>query len=122
MSTYNSGGLVMILLVIYSAVKADFNYHQYCIIGAGPSGKLFRSCRFSCNCLLLPVGLQMGYFLHTAGRDYLIIEKNNVSGSSTQLLIVCIINNLNVFFEGSFFLHYPRHRRLISINKRYTGV
>ena len=26
------------------------------------------------------------------------------------------------FLLGSFFLHYPRHRKLISINKRYTGI
>ncbi|XP_063886508.1 FAD-dependent oxidoreductase domain-containing protein 2-like [Scylla paramamosain] len=57
--------------------------HDYCVIGAGPAG------------------LQMGYFLHTAGRDYLIFERANHS--------------------GSFFSEYPRHRRLISINKRYTG-
>ena len=25
------------------------------------------------------------------------------------------------FFAGSFYLEYPRHRKLISINKRHTG-
>lgn len=58
-------------------------YHDYCIIGAGPSG------------------LQMGYFFHKAARDYVIYEKSNVS--------------------GNFFVQYPRHRTLISINKRHTG-
>lgn len=43
----------------------------------------------------------MGYFLQTAGRDYVIFERANHS--------------------GSFFTEYPRHRRLISINKRHTG-
>lgn len=43
----------------------------------------------------------MGYFLQTAGRDYVIFERTNHS--------------------GSFYSQYPRHRRLISINKRYTG-
>ncbi|XP_077982946.1 FAD-dependent oxidoreductase domain-containing protein 2-like [Glandiceps talaboti] len=57
--------------------------NDYCVIGAGPSG------------------LQMGYFLQKAGRDYIIYEK-----ASTV---------------GSFFIQYPRHRKLISINKIYTG-
>ncbi|XP_059809763.1 FAD-dependent oxidoreductase domain-containing protein 2 isoform X1 [Hypanus sabinus] len=48
-----------------------------------------------------PGGLQIGYFLHQSQRRYLIFERSNIS--------------------GSFFIHYPRHRKLISINKRYTG-
>ncbi|KAH3734777.1 hypothetical protein DPMN_041224, partial [Dreissena polymorpha] len=48
-----------------------------------------------------PAGLQMGYFFSRAGRDYIIFEKSNVS--------------------GNFFVKYPRHRKLISINKRWTG-
>ncbi|KAF2354889.1 FAD/NAD(P)-binding domain [Trinorchestia longiramus] len=48
-----------------------------------------------------PAGLQMGYFLAQSGRDYAIFERANVS--------------------GSFFVRYPRHRTLISINKRHTG-
>ena len=56
---------------------------DYCIIGAGPGG------------------LQMGYFLQRANRDYVIFERAN--------------------FSGAFFVQYPRHRKLISLNKRYTG-
>ena len=56
---------------------------QYCIVGAGPGG------------------LQMGFFLDRAGRDYVILERANSS--------------------GAFFTRYPRHRKLISINKRHTG-
>lgn len=48
-----------------------------------------------------PAGLQLGYFFEKAGRDYLIFERSNNS--------------------GNFFTHYPRHRKLISINKRNTG-
>ncbi|KAG7459495.1 hypothetical protein MATL_G00211320 [Megalops atlanticus] len=48
-----------------------------------------------------PAGLQMGYFLSKSQRDYIILERN--SG------------------PGSFFNIYPRHRKLISINKIYTG-
>ncbi|MBN3314917.1 FXRD2 protein, partial [Atractosteus spatula] len=48
-----------------------------------------------------PAGLQMGYFLERSGRDYIILERNQQ--------------------PGSFFSIYPRHRRLISINKRFTG-
>jgi thioredoxin reductase len=48
-----------------------------------------------------PAGLQMGYFMQAHGADYLILEAQ--SG------------------PGAFFQLYPRHRKLISINKRYTG-
>ena len=37
-------------------------YHDYCVVGAGPAG------------------LQMGYFLERANRDYLIFERSNTSG------------------------------------------
>ncbi len=56
---------------------------QYLVIGAGPAG------------------LQLGYHLQQAGRDYLILE----AGESA----------------GTFFKRYPRHRQLISSNKIYTG-
>src|SRR5688500_9487028 len=48
-----------------------------------------------------PAGLQLGYFLARAGRSYQILE----AGPE----------------PGMFFHTFPRHRQLISINKRYTG-
>jgi len=57
--------------------------YDYIVIGAGPAG------------------LQLGYFLEQAGRNYLILE----AGSSV----------------GTFFKTFPRHRTLISNNKVYTG-
>ncbi|XP_060079934.1 FAD-dependent oxidoreductase domain-containing protein 2-like [Ylistrum balloti] len=48
-----------------------------------------------------PAGLQLGYFFERSRMDYLIYERSNIS--------------------GSFFVKYPRHGRLISINKRNTG-
>ncbi|AJQ96824.1 NAD(P)-binding domain-containing protein [Gynuella sunshinyii] len=48
-----------------------------------------------------PAGLQLGYLMQQSSADYLILE----SGSGV----------------GSFFKQYPRHRQLISINKKYTG-
>jgi thioredoxin reductase len=48
-----------------------------------------------------PAGLQLAYFLEQAGRDYLVLE----AGSA----------------PGTFFTMFPRHRELISSNKRYTG-
>jgi thioredoxin reductase len=57
---------------------------DYLIIGAGPAG------------------LQLGYFLQKAGRDYLILE----AGSQ----------------PGTFFRSFPRHQKLISINKPHTGT
>ena len=57
-------------------------YHDYIIVGAGPAG------------------LQMGYFLGKANRDYLILEGSNST--------------------GSFFATQPRHRTLLSTNKRFN--
>lgn len=56
---------------------------DYLIIGAGPAG------------------LQLGYFLEKANRNYLILEAGDRTGTS--------------------FKTFPRHRKLISINKVYTG-
>ncbi|XP_068575245.1 FAD-dependent oxidoreductase domain-containing protein 2 isoform X2 [Cebidichthys violaceus] len=81
----------LILLILIGCVRCSPDdrhrngprRYDYCVLGAGPSG------------------LQMGYFLSKAKRDYVILERN--SG------------------PGSFFNKYPRHRKLISINKIYTG-
>ena len=48
-----------------------------------------------------PAGLQLGFFFEQQKRDYVILER---AGS-----------------VGSYFRKYPRHRQLISINKRNTG-
>lgn len=47
-----------------------------------------------------PGGLQAAYFLKRAGRDYVVLEKSDIA--------------------GSFFTRFPRHRKLISINKRHN--
>jgi len=49
-----------------------------------------------------PGGIQMGYYFEKAGRDYLILER------SDQV--------------GSFLAKYPRHRKMISINKKHIGT
>src|SRR6185369_4063812 len=48
-----------------------------------------------------PAGLQLAYYLERAGRDYLVLEAGDGA--------------------GTFFKKFPRHRKLISINKVYTG-
>ena len=48
-----------------------------------------------------PAGLQLGHHLARAGRDYAILEAGPA--------------------PGMFFRTFPRHRRLISINKPHTG-
>ncbi len=48
-----------------------------------------------------PAGLQMAYFLQQRQQDYLIIEKSHQA--------------------GNFFVKFPCHRQLLSINKCYTG-
>ncbi len=79
--------LGIVVLLLSTIVAENLNpknlRHEYCIIGAGPAG------------------LQLAYFLGKVNRDYIVIEKNNNS--------------------GSFFNQYPRHRQLISLNKRNTG-
>lgn len=48
-----------------------------------------------------PAGLQLGYCLQADKRDYVVLEKNAAA--------------------GSFFSKFPRHRKFISTNKRFTG-
>lgn len=48
-----------------------------------------------------PAGLQLAYFLQRAGRDYLILDSGDRA--------------------GQFFEQFPRHGKLISINKVHTG-
>jgi thioredoxin reductase len=48
-----------------------------------------------------PAGLQLAYFLHRAGLSYLVVE----AGSG----------------PGTFFTTFPRHRKMISVNKVHTG-
>jgi hypothetical protein len=47
-------------------------------------------------------GLQLGLFMKQAGHDYVILERNHSA--------------------AAFFQKFPRHRRLISINKKFTGI
>lgn len=48
-----------------------------------------------------PAGLQLAYFLEKANRNYILLEKSDRAGNT--------------------FTAYPRHRKLISINKVFTG-
>jgi cation diffusion facilitator CzcD-associated flavoprotein CzcO len=49
-----------------------------------------------------PAGLQLAYFLAQRQHDYLVLAATD--------------------HAGAFFGHYPRHRKLISINKVHTGT
>ena len=48
-----------------------------------------------------PAGIQAGILLQNKNLDYLILERTSA--------------------VGAHWSHYPRHRGLISINKRFTG-
>lgn len=48
-----------------------------------------------------PAGLQLAYFLEKAGRDYVVLEGKECA--------------------GAYFKRFPRHRKLLSINKQHTG-
>ena len=52
-------------------------YHEYCIIGAGPAG------------------LQLGQFLASKGRDYVIYERQNLSGMYTKQTFLTVIELLS---------------------------
>jgi NADPH-dependent glutamate synthase beta subunit-like oxidoreductase len=53
----------LVLLIIDHIFSLDqFKSHEYCIIGAGPSG------------------LQLAYFLHKTKRDYIVYEKTSHAG------------------------------------------
>ena len=52
--------ILLLLWLQYCATETS--YHDYIIIGAGPGG------------------LQLGYFMKKANRDYVILERANVSG------------------------------------------
>lgn len=61
--------LCFILLTLFGSIITTFIDHNgtqrytYCVLGAGPAG------------------LQMGYFLSKARRDYIILERNSGLGS-----------------------------------------
>ncbi|HEU4347049.1 MAG TPA: NAD(P)-binding domain-containing protein [Actinoplanes sp.] len=48
-----------------------------------------------------PAGLQLAYYLRQAGRDHVVLEAGPTA--------------------GTFFRTFPRHRKMISINKPHTG-
>ena len=83
--------IILIIFVLFNKsleinenfISSNNKIYEYLIIGAGPAG------------------LQTAYFLKKYNKDYIVIEKNNNS--------------------GSFFNKYPIHRKLISINKVNTG-
>ena len=52
------------------AVDAEVKVHwDYIVVGAGPAG------------------LQLGYYLQMAGRDYVVLEKSNISGKSVAAAV-----------------------------------
>lgn len=80
--------ITVLLVCVYkmslsTSSSAEVINHEYCVVGAGPGG------------------LQIGFYLERAGRDYVIFERDGLA--------------------GAFYVKYPRHRKLISINKRHTG-
>lgn len=89
MSLYFVLRLSALLASVHSVSDSqdDATYHENIILGAGPAG--------------LQMGYLMQHFDPEGKRDYLILERSNVS--------------------GSWFRQYPRHNRLISVNKVYTG-
>jgi thioredoxin reductase len=68
-----------------------------------PAGSVFDQAERHEYCVVGagPGGLQMAAFLHSAQRDYVVFERAPEA--------------------ASFYKRYPRHRKLISINKRNTG-
>lgn len=46
----------------FALTSEPHRYHDYCIVGAGPAG------------------LQLGFFLKRAGRDYIVFERSTIPG------------------------------------------
>ena len=75
----------------------------------------------------------MAYYLEKANRNYVVLERGSSAGKHVQLFLWHIkmerlnCNNgivliRNKYISGTFYKQYPRHRKLISINKRFTGI
>ena len=58
----------LLFVALLSVVRARTLYWDYIVVGAGPSG------------------LQMGHFLQRANRNYIIVERANVSGIGIHFL------------------------------------
>jgi len=56
----------LLLLVMVTACSSSDIYHDYIVVGAGPGG------------------LQLGYFLERAARDYVILERAAQPGASIR--------------------------------------
>ena len=66
-----------------TATQGAVTNHRYCVIGAGPGG------------------LQIGYYLQKAGRDYIIFEKANHSGELLLLLLLFLLLLLLLWLSSS---------------------
>ena len=57
-----ASNVLLTLVALVGWTHAADKYWDYIVVGAGPGG------------------LQMGHFLQKAGRDYVVLEKNDVPG------------------------------------------
>lgn len=112
--------LCFILFTLFGFVITSFNdrngtqHYTYCVLGAGPAG------------------LQMAHFLSKARRDYIVLERNSGPGSffnKWETFVQEVVQKSKLRFSAFCFetlpflcvSRYPRHRKLISINKIHTG-
>jgi hypothetical protein len=78
----SAGMILLVMWSIFGSICADMTmedmtdtsqsqlqYHDYCVIGAGPAG------------------LQTAFFLERAGRNYIVYETNNVAGRDRFSLV-----------------------------------
>lgn len=65
----------ILLAACFAQAALALEYHKYVIVGGGPGG------------------MQMAHFLHSANKDYVVLEQHEMA--------------------GSFFVKYPRWRQLI---------
>jgi len=65
-----SASLLLVLAIHLCSSSAV--YHDYIVVGAGPGG------------------LQLGYFLERAGRDYVILERGVQAGTVSPLFSMCV--------------------------------
>ncbi len=86
--------LLMTCELIPGVVSAPAEYWDYAVIGAGPAG------------------LQMGYHLQKAGRQYVIMERSNISGKDLHAALVKLsVKVVNRTLMGLHFRQFCRQQR-----------
>jgi len=81
----HTASVLLMLVVTQCSSSSSAVYHDYIVVGAGPGG------------------LQLGYFLERAGRDYVILERADKAGACVDEML-CVRSNSRVSTQDDRFL------------------